>query len=95
MIPYANFTFFGIMLFAVIPTLILGTMGLAGRYWVFCVTLLYLVGQYSGPLELTAGLSAPALLIVAGYAAYEWLLATLLLGARCRSKSSAVFFARS
>jgi membrane protein involved in D-alanine export len=93
MIPYANFTFFGIMLFAVIPTLILGIMGLAGRYWAFCVTLLYLIGQYSGPLELTADLSAPALIIVAGYAAYEWLLATLLLGARCRSKSSAIFYA--
>jgi membrane protein involved in D-alanine export len=93
MIPYANFTFFGIMLFAVMPTLILGIMGLTGRYWVFCVTLLYLIGQYSGALALTPGLSVPALVIVAGYAAYEWLLASTLLSARRRSKSSATFYA--
>jgi membrane protein involved in D-alanine export len=93
MIPYANITFFGIMLYAVIPTLILGIMGHAGRYWVFWVTLLYFIGQFSGELELTPGISAPAMIIVAGYAAYEWLLVTLLLGARRRSKSSARFYA--
>jgi membrane protein involved in D-alanine export len=93
MIPYANFTFFGIMLFAVIPTLTLGIMGLAGRYWIFCVTLLYLIGQFSGVLELTPGVSAPVLIIVAGYGAYEWLLATLLLSAQRRSMSSARFYA--
>ena len=86
MIPYADFTFFGIMLYAVIPTLILGFMGRLGGYWAFCLTLLYLVGQFSGELELTPGHFVPFQIIVAGYAAYQWLLATLLLGDPTSSK---------
>lgn len=93
MIPYANFTFFGILLYAAVPTLILGVMGYAGRYWAFLVTLLYFIGQFLGELELAPGVSVPGLIIVAGYAAYEWLLATLLLLARRRSKSSTLFYA--
>ncbi len=85
--PYADFTFFGILLYAVIPTLILGFMGRLGGYWAFCLTLLYLIGQFSGDLELTPGRFVPLQIIVAGYAAYQWLLATLLLGARRRRKS--------
>jgi membrane protein involved in D-alanine export len=93
MIPYADFTFFGIMLYAVIPTLILGFMGRLGAYWAFFITLLYLIGQFSGQLELTPGNFLPLHIIVAGYAAYQWLLATLLLGARRRSKSGLIFCA--
>ena len=93
MIPYANFTFFGIMLSALIPTLILGIMGRAGRYWALCVTLLYLIGQFSGELELAPGVLVSGLMIVAGCATYEWFVAILLLGARRRSKSSAKFYA--
>src|SRR6516162_3835699 len=89
MIPYANFTFFGIMLSAVIPTLILGIMGRASRYWALCVTLLYLIGQFSGDLELAPGVLVSELMIVAGYATYQWLVAILFLGARRRSKSNA------
>jgi membrane protein involved in D-alanine export len=93
MIPYADFTFFGIMLYAVIPTLILGLIGRVGGYWASCVTLLYLIGQFSGNLELTPGYFVPGQVIVAGYAAYEWLLATLLLGVQRQSKSSILFYA--
>ena len=91
MIPYADFTFFGIMLYAVIPTLILGFMGRLGGYWAFCLTLLYLAGQFSGKLELAPGHFVPFQIIVAGYAAYQWMLATLLLLTRRRAKSGLVF----
>ena len=93
MIPYANFTFFGILLYAVIPTLILGVMGRAGRYWALCVTLLYFVGQFLGELELAPGISVPGLIIVAGYAVYQWFLANLLLRFQSRSKSSVTLYA--
>ena len=93
MIPYANFTFFGIMLGVVTPTLILGILGRAGSYWALCVTLLYLIGQFSGALELAPGVLVSGLMIVAGCATYEWFVAILLLDARRRSKSSAGFYA--
>ena len=93
MIPYADFTFFGIMLYAVIPTLILGLMGRLSSSWAFCLTLLYLVGQFSSKLELTPGHFVPYQLIVAGYAGYQWILATLLLRTRRRAKSGLVFCA--
>ena len=66
-------------------------MGRLGGYWAFCLTLLYLVGQFSGRLELTPGHFVPYQIIVAGYAAYQWLLATLFLQARRRAKSGLVF----
>ena len=93
MIPYANFTFFGIMLGVVTPTVILGILGRAGSYWALCVTLLYLIAQFSGELGLSPGVSVSGLMIVAGYAIYEWIVAILLLVARRRSKSSAGFYA--
>ena len=93
MIPYANFTFFGILLYAVVPTLILGIMGQAGRYWALWVTLLYFVGQFLGGLELAPGVSVPGLMLVAGYAVYQWFLANLLLSFRSSFKSSVRFYA--
>jgi len=92
MIPYANFTFFGIMLYAVIPTLILGILGRAGRFWAFCITTLYLIGQFSGEIEPMPGFSVPELLIVAAFAAYEWFLAILFLRNRRGSNSSINYY---
>ena len=66
MIPFANFTFFGIMLYAVIPTVFLGITGRAGRRWTFSITLLYLIAQYRDRLTVTAYLSVPSLAIVSG-----------------------------
>src|SRR5262249_30170227 len=87
MIPYANFTFFGIMLYAVIPTLILGILGRASRFWALCITTLYFIGQFSGEAEPMPGFSVPELLVVAAFAAYEWFLAILFLRTRRGSNS--------
>jgi len=87
MIPYANFSFFGLMLYVVVPTVLLGIIGRAGRRWAFAITILYLIAQFSNRLHVTAYLSVPNLVIVGGYAVFEWLIATLFLAARLRSKS--------
>ncbi len=92
MIPFASFTFFGMMLYAVIPTVLLGIIGRAGRRWALLVTILYLIAQYRGPINITASYSLPILAIVAGYALYQWLVATLFLRARLQSKSKARFY---
>src|SRR5215831_11587291 len=88
MIPYSNFMFFGIMLYAVIPTLILGIFERAGRFWALCITTLYFVGQFSGQIEPMPGFSVPQLLVVAAFAAYEWFLAILFLRTRRASNSA-------
>jgi membrane protein involved in D-alanine export len=93
MIPFANLTFFGIMLYAVVPTVFLGIAGRAGRHWACLVTLLYLVVQFRGQLSITPYLSVPNLAIVGGYGVFEWLVATLFLRSRLRSKSNARFYA--
>jgi membrane protein involved in D-alanine export len=91
MIPFANFTFFGIMLYAVVPTVLLGITGRAGRRWTLFVTLLYLIAQYRDRLSVTAYFSVSNLVIVCGYALFEWVVATLFLRARLQSKSNTRF----
>jgi membrane protein involved in D-alanine export len=92
MIPFANFSFFGLMLYAVIPTVCLGIAGRAGRRWAFFITLIYLLLQYRDRLDVTPHFSVPNLLIVAGYAVYEWLIAIIFLRARLQSKSNPRFY---
>jgi membrane protein involved in D-alanine export len=92
MIPFANFAFFGLMLYAVVPTVLLGMIGRAGRRWAFFISLLYFVAQYRDRLSVTAYFSVPNLVIVSGYALYEWLIAILFLGARLQSKSNPRFY---
>jgi membrane protein involved in D-alanine export len=93
MIPFANFAFFGIMLYAVVPTVFLGIAGRAGRRWAFFITLLYFIAQYRDRLSVTAFLSVPNLAIVGGYALFQWLVAALFLRARLQSKSKSRFYA--
>jgi len=92
MIPFANFSFFGLMLYAVIPTVLLGVAGRAGRRWAFFITILYLIAQFRDQLHVNPYFSVPNLLIVGGYALFEWLVAILFLRARLQSKSIPQFY---
>ncbi len=91
MIPFGNFSFFGLMLYAVIPTILLGIAGRAGRRWALFITLLYLGVQYRDRLQVTRYFSVPNLLVVGSYAVFECLIATLFLRARRQSKSNSRF----
>ena len=92
MIPFTNFTFFGIMLYVVVPTFFLGVAGRAGRFWTSFITLLYLIAQFEGRLSVTSQLSVPTIAIVGAYAVFQWLIATLFLRFRLQSKSKKVFY---
>jgi membrane protein involved in D-alanine export len=92
MIPFANFSFFGFMLYAVVPTVFLGIAGRAGRRWALLITALYLIVQFRDRLNLTHYFSLPNLVIVGGYAVFEWLVAILFLRARLHSKSDWRFY---
>ena len=52
MIPYADFTYFVLLLYIAVPTVILGLFGRAGWRWALLVTTVMLVVQYHDALHL-------------------------------------------
>ena len=48
MIPYADFTYFVLLLYVAVPTVILGVFGRAGWRWALVVTTVMLLVQYRG-----------------------------------------------
>ncbi len=72
MIPYADFTYFGLLLYAAVPTLILGLFGRAGWRWAFLVTAGMLIVQYHGLLNIRPDFPVREIWIVIGFAAWQW-----------------------
>ena len=89
MIPFGDFPFFGLLLYAVIPTILLGLLGRAGRWWTLLVTLGVLGLQFSNDLLVRPGFELREIWIVLGYAAYEGAVALAFL----RWKTRATFYA--
>jgi membrane protein involved in D-alanine export len=52
--PYADFTYFGLLLYAAVPTLILGLLGRANWRWALLLTAIILVIQYQAKLKVGA-----------------------------------------
>jgi hypothetical protein len=72
-IPYADFTFFGLLLlYAVLPTLILGLFGRANWQWALLLTALMLIVQYQTKLKLGAHWEVAEIWIVLGFAIWQW-----------------------
>jgi membrane protein involved in D-alanine export len=71
-IPYADFTYFGLLLYAVVPTLILGLFGRAGWRWALFVTAVMLIIQYHGLLNIRPNFAMREIWIVIGFAAWQW-----------------------
>ena len=89
MIPFGDFTFFGLLLYAVIPTILLGLLGRAGRWWTLLVTVVFLALQFSGDLAIRPEFEVRELWIVLGYAAFQGAVARAFL----RWKTRATFYA--
>lgn len=75
MVPYADFLFFGLMLYPLVPTIALGLLGRANRLWLLCVTLVAFVAQYWQTEAIRPGYDFRILWIAAGFALYQGLLA--------------------
>jgi membrane protein involved in D-alanine export len=90
-IPYADFTYFGLLLYAVVPTLILGMFGRAGWRWAFFVTAAMLVIQYHGLLNIRPDFSVREIWIVVGFAVWQWI--TVLVFARGGAPGGWMFYA--
>ncbi len=86
MIPYANFLYFGVLLYVAIPTMIHGFIGRV-RGWsrglIVLATLFMLIIQYS---------ATQTLAVLAAYALIQYLIAVGFLAARRRAKRRWMFY---
>lgn len=89
MAPYADFTYFGLLLYIVIPTIVLGLIGWANWRWVLFATVVVCVVQFEDVLTLRPGWHLAELWVVAGYAAWQLIVALILL----RWRSRGMFYA--
>jgi len=89
MTPFGDFIFFGLLLYAVLPTILLGLIGRAGRWWTLLVILGMLGLQFSDELAVRPGFDLREIWIVLGYAAFEGLVALSFLRWKSRPAFSA------
>ena len=92
MIPYADFLYFGVLLYVVVPTLILGLAGHVSRGWILIATLAMLAVQYGGSLRIEPGTEIREIWIVAGYALFEWAVVLGFLRLRARARRRWPFY---
>ncbi len=88
MIPFVDFTFFGLLLYAVLPAILLGSLGLLdrfGRWWMLLVTLGVLALQFSGDLAIRPEFEVREIWIVLGYAAFQGIVARSFLRWKTRA----------
>jgi membrane protein involved in D-alanine export len=85
MIPYADFLYFGVALYVILPTLVVRlTLGFS-QIWILIATLGMLAVQYGGTLNITPKTGLPELGVVGGYAFFQWIVAAGFLWARPRT----------
>jgi membrane protein involved in D-alanine export len=91
-IPYADFLYFGISLYALVPAMLLGLVRRFGRAWIVIASLFMLSVQYLG---ITGNVSWPlnGLVVVLAYAASQWLVATAWMSVRRRGPTRVGFYA--
>jgi membrane protein involved in D-alanine export len=70
--PYADFTFFGLLLYAVVPTLILGLFGRANWRWALLLTAIMLVIQYQVKLKIGSHTHLREIWIVIAFGFWQW-----------------------
>lgn len=92
MIPYANFLYFGVLLYPVVPTLILGLLGRISWRWILFVTLVMLAIQYGGTIGILPQTAVQEIWLVAAYALFQVIVALGFLTVRTRTKNRFVFY---
>jgi membrane protein involved in D-alanine export len=84
MVPYADFLYFGVALYLVVPTVFVGLTGRFTRAWILLATLLMLAVQYGGTVPVAPGLVVREFWLAAGYALFQGLVAAAFLRLRAR-----------
>lgn len=93
MIPYADFLYFGVLLYVAVPTLVLGLLGRAWWPWTLAATAAMLAVQYAPARAIVPGVAVRELWLVLAWALYQWLVARAFLWTRARTAHRGVFAA--
>ncbi len=106
MIPYADFLYFAVLLYPLVPAVLLGLAGWRVRWWILVATVIMLAVQYPGMIEIlpAAGgaatrtahavrpaVTVPLLGIVLGFALYQFAVARAFLWLRRRGRVGWIF----
>src|SRR6476620_11736835 len=75
MAPFADFLFFGVMLYIILPTILLGLFGKANDRWAAFATVAALVVIFGGDLAVRPQVNVSFWSIVIAYGAYQLALA--------------------
>ena len=91
MIPYADFLYFGVLLYVTVPAALLSWARRVrlSHFWIVASTLFMLVIQYSTPLPLWAQATTLEIWIVLLYAFTQWGITRVFLAARQRAPERA------
>lgn len=90
MIPYTDFLYFGVSLYALIPALVIAFIKRFWRVWLVIATVFMLVVQYAtGGSEVRSPLLG--VVPIAAYAVSQWLIAVLFLAVRGRGPNRFAF----
>src|SRR5208283_1686731 len=92
MIPFADFSYFGILLYLALPTIALGGVRKAGRYWILICSAALIVVQYWDAVGLWRNWTLPGYLIVALWAAWQGVNAWLFLNYRVHARHRSAFY---
>jgi membrane protein involved in D-alanine export len=92
MIPYASFLYFGVSLYVLLPSLLIGWVKKLSRLWIVLATLAMLVVQYSIPQKITTNVSISDIWLVVGYVVLEWLAAIIFLAIRQQGRHRLIFY---
>jgi membrane protein involved in D-alanine export len=90
-IPYADFTSFGLLLYAVVPTLILGLLGRANWRWALLLTAIMLLIQYQAKLKIGAHAELREIWIVVAFGFWQW--TAMRVYAAIGARGGSVFYA--
>ena len=93
MIPYTSFLYFGISLYVVLPSLLIGWVKKLSRLWIFIATLGMLIVQYAVPQKILPNVTISDIWLVAVYVVFEWLTAMIFLLIRQRGAHRLIFYA--
>jgi membrane protein involved in D-alanine export len=88
MTPYADFLYFGLLLYPVVPTVILGLLGRINWRWILLVTAAALVVQFANTLNVLPNTAVSEIWLVLAFGAFQWAVSEgfLFLHRRTRAK---------
>ncbi len=92
MTPYADFTYFAVLLYVLVPTLVLGVIGRLSWRWVLGITAVMLAVQYGGTVRIGPVNPVRELWILVGYGIVEVAILKGFLALRARGASRPIFY---